>query len=166
MEIYKAINGYSNYEISNMGNVKNIKTGRVLKSGLSGTGYIIIRLCKNNKATNHYIHKLVANAFLDNPDGKTCVDHIDNNKTNNDLSNLRFATHLENSHNKQKGINNTSGVKGVSWHIKQKKWIAYIRIDGILVFLGYYDTIEEAKQARINKANAVFGVFTNSCEKL
>ena len=62
--------------------------------------------------------------------------------------------------------NSTSGVKGVSFHTGNNKWCAYIRIYGILIHLGSYDNLEDAKQARIKRANESFGVFTNKCEKI
>lgn len=82
------------------------------------------------------------------------------------MTNLRYATHKENSRNASPRKDNTSGCKGVSFHKRRQKWQAQIKIDGISVHLGYYNTIEEASQARINKANQAFGDFVNACEKL
>jgi len=59
---------------------------------------------------------------------------------------------------------NTSNVKGVSYHKKHKKWQASITIDGIRIHLGYFSNIEDAKQARVDRANEAFGVYTNQCE--
>ena len=77
---------------------------------------------------------------------------------------MRWATVIENARNSKIRSDNTSGVKGVSYHAKTKKWQARITIDGKDYHLGYYSTIEEAKQARFNKANEVFGEFKNICE--
>jgi hypothetical protein len=63
------------------------------------------------------------------------------------------------------GKNNISGVKGVHYDKRSNKWIASIKIDYIGIHIGAYKTLEEAKQARIKKANDVFGEFTNACEK-
>ena len=109
---------------------------------------------------------MIATAFIDNLENKPFVDHIDNNRINNHISNLRWATARENQHNSKISINNTSGVKGVHFDKHTNKWIAKIRIDGIEIYLGLYTTLEEAKEARVIKANAVFGAFTNECEKL
>jgi len=103
--------------------------------------------------------------FLDNPDDKHCVDHRDNNKQNNHIDNLRWATNIENCQNAKLRKNNTSGYKGVSWHERNGKWMARINIDGNTIRLGYYDTKEEARDARVKRANEAFGVFTNACEK-
>jgi hypothetical protein len=110
------------------------------------------------------VHRLVAVAFIANPDDKTCIDHIDNSRINNDISNLRWATHTENSQNASISSNNSSGVKGVYFNKKANKWQAYIQIDGIKIHLGLYDTIEEATQAIINKVNQAFGQYKNACE--
>ena len=166
VEVFRSVDGYENHTVSSFGRVKNTKTGRILKGFDDGRGYVIVQLFKDGNRRNHKIHRLVANAFLDNPNDKLCVDHKDNNKTNNNISNLRFATTKENSQNSKRSNNNTSGHKGVYWHKRVKKWYAQINIDGIRIYIGYYDNIEDAKIARINRANEAFGIYTNACEKL
>ena len=165
-EIYKTLIEFNNYEISTFGNVRNIKTGRILKGQIDSNGYNIIDIYINNKRYRFKIHRLIAIAFIENPENKPYVDHIDNNPLNNQISNLRWATNKENQQNSKLSKINESGVKGVSFHKSRNKWMAHIKIDGTEIHLGYYLTLEEAKQARINKANAVFGLFTNACEKL
>jgi hypothetical protein len=110
------------------------------------------------------IHQLVANAFIDNFENKKCVDHIDNNKTNNNINNLRWATLTENQQNRQLNNNNTSGCKGIYFNKKCKKWYAQITVDGTQIHLGYFDNIEDAKKARVARAKEVFGIFLNNCE--
>ena len=78
-EYWKRIDGYANYEVSNFGRVCNATTERILKPR-DRSGYHAVALSKNGKAKNHNIHKLVAHEWLDNPDGKRCVDHVDGNK--------------------------------------------------------------------------------------
>ena len=165
-EVYKVIEGYENYEVSNLGNLRNIKTKRVLKPGKDSSGYYMVILYTNSVGTTKRIHKLVANAYLDNPDDKKCVDHINNNRLENNLSNLRWATISENSFNQKIAKNNTSGSKGVSFHKIKNKWQAYIKLDGILIHLGYFENKEDAIQARITKANQIFGVYANACETI
>ena len=109
------------------------------------------------------MHRLVANAFLEKVNNKPCIDHIDNNKENNNIENLRFATHQENGRNRAIGKNNTSGAKGIAFCKRESKWRAYITIDGLKVHLGYFDNIEDAKLARVNKVKQVFGEFANKC---
>jgi hypothetical protein len=77
----------------------NRKVGGELKSHLAGSGYPFVCLFRKGKGTQRYIHRLVAKAFIPNPEGKPEVDHIDNNKRNNDVSNLRWVTHKENQNN-------------------------------------------------------------------
>ena len=103
--------------------------------------------------------------FIDNPDNKPFVDHIDGDKQNNHVSNLRFCTNQENARNTKISIRNTSNVKGVSYDNHAKKYRARIKIDGISINLGLFSNIEDAKKARIKKVNEVYGEFVNACEK-
>jgi hypothetical protein len=165
VEEYKIIKGFENYEVSNFGNVKNIKTGKILKPVINGRGYYHVTLYKDCKKFTKRIHKLVATAFLPNPFKKSCVDHIDNNILNNNINNLRFATSSENGMNRKIGTNNTSGFKGITFHKKSNKWHAHIKINGKYKNLGYFENIEEAVDARFKKATELFGEFKNECEK-
>ena len=97
METWKKINDYQNYEVSNFGEVRNTKTGKVIISNYM-KGYKQIKLYKQGKFKHHLVHRLVAEAFLSNPESKTCVNHIDGKKDNNILENLEWATTKENSH--------------------------------------------------------------------
>ena len=96
VETFVEIEGFENYEVSNLGKVRNIKSGRVLKPSLNNNGYLRLFLCENNKRKHLYLHRIIATAFIDNPEEKPCVNHIDENKTNNDLSNLEWCTVREN----------------------------------------------------------------------
>ena len=96
VETFVKIEGFDNYEVSNLGKVRNIKSGRILKPSLNKNGYLRLWLCKNNKRKHLYLHRIIATAFIDNPDEKPCVNHIDENKLNNDLSNLEWCTVREN----------------------------------------------------------------------
>ena len=165
MEEYKIIKDFENYEISNFGNVKNFNTGRILKPGNDGRGYFIVNLYKDGKQFTKKIHKLVANAFLPNPLNKSCVDHIDNNRLNNNVENLRFASNRENNMNSKISIKNTSGFKGVHFNKKCKKWVAQITINGKNKNLGYFEKIEDAVNTRVRKAEELYGEYKNSCEK-
>ena len=163
-EYWTTVKGNNNYCVSTFGNVENMLTGRILKTSIDAYGYLKVDLYKNGKVKTCKVHRLVADAFLDNFDDKLCVDHIDNDRQNNNITNLRYATSNENQHNRKINKNNTSGIKGVCYHSQSKKWQASIRLDGLRIHLGLFDNIEEAKQARINKANEVFGEFKNICE--
>ena len=97
VETFVEIEGFENYEVSNLGKVRNIKSGRTLKPRLDKDGYLVHGLYKNNKQNQLLLHRIIATAFIDNPEEKPCVNHIDENKTNNDLSNLEWCTAKENN---------------------------------------------------------------------
>ena len=82
-----------------------------------------------------------------NPDDKPTVDHIDKDKTNNNVQNLRWATRSEQVQNQGKRSDNTSGYKGVCYHKQTKKYQARIRIGDKYKSLGYFKTAEEASKA-------------------
>jgi hypothetical protein len=95
-EIWKPINNYPNYNVSNLGNIKNIKTNKLLKI-LCKDGYNNISLKHNELKKSFKIHRLVALAFIENPENKSDVNHKDKNKLNNHVSNLEWMTRKENN---------------------------------------------------------------------
>lgn len=94
-----AIEGYEDYLVSENGVVYSLKNGNkhALMQRVDIDGYKTVGLYKNGKAKRFKVHRLVAIAFLDRPDGKDCVNHIDGNKWNNQVSNLEWCTRSENS---------------------------------------------------------------------
>ncbi len=162
MEEYRKIEGYENYLVSNFGNVKNGKTGRILNPSLISKGYKGVNLY----GKTYTVHKLVANAFIPNPDNKKCIDHIDNIKTNNNINNLRWVTNQENNFNRSISNRNTSGAKGISYDKKLNKWKAQIMFNRKTYHLGYFDNIEDAIDARKLKANNIFGNYTHQSERI
>ena len=164
-EIYVQIKDFPHYCVSNLGNVKNIEINKILKQSFNEDGYKQISIYdENRKYHTKRVHRLVIEAFKENVGNKPCVDHIDNDRQNNNINNLRFATRVENGRNRVIGKNNTSGAKGIQYRKDMNKWRARITIDGLEVNLGHFDTFEDAKQARINKVKQVFGEFANKCE--
>ncbi|MCJ8336353.1 MAG: HNH endonuclease [Epibacterium sp.] len=87
------------------------------------------------------------------------VDHINGNRSDNRLCNLRAVDHLTNQLNRGMASSNKSGVNGVSWYKSRKKWEAYITINKKRIKLGYFETLEAAKAARA-QADLKYG-FTN-----
>ena len=147
METYKNIEGYDNYEISDLGNIRNKTTGKIIKSRIDAKGYYRIDLsCQNVKKT-FSLHRLLATAFIENLEGKPVVDHIDRNPLNNKLDNLRWATISENSRNKSKQMNNKSTCTGVHLH-KSGKWCAQITIDNKNKYIGLFTNFDDAVNAR------------------
>ena len=159
-EIWKKIDN-ENYSISNLGKIRNDITGRFLKGTLHNKGYLQVNL----DGKYYYIHRLIAIAFIPNPDNKLFVDHINNIRDDNRIENLRWATKTENNQNSKMPINNTSGFKGVSWYKNNNKWLAQIYIDGKKIYLGSFNNIEDAIKARQEKAKEIHGEFLNECEK-
>jgi hypothetical protein len=137
-EVYAKIDGYENYYISNFGNLINSKTERILKP-YNVKGYLQIALFKNGKDKKYYLHRLIALAFIPNPENKDFVDHIDNNPLNNNIINLRWVSNQQNQFNSLKSKNTSSKFKGVCFHKLANKFIASIRIDGKKKHLGYFE---------------------------
>ena len=88
------------------------------------------------------------------------IDHIDHNPSNNSINNLRNVSHQENMRNKLQYENNTSGVTGVNWHEKDRRWIARISVDGKRLRLGAFVEFHEAVNARKN-AEVLYGYHEN-----
>lgn len=119
-EIWKDIKGYEGlYQISSFGRVKSLErvtsqnkflSEKLKIASLSVQGYFKVTLCKNGKCIQLYIHKLVAENFLDNPENKLQANHIDGIKINNHISNLEWVSPLENmTHARNLGLLNIKG---------------------------------------------------------
>ena len=93
---------FPNYKIYRNGDVENIKTKKILKTNISIHGYKYISLYKNRKIKKFKIHRLLGLCYLENPDNKPCIDHINRIRTDNRLENLRWATYSENTINSEK----------------------------------------------------------------
>jgi len=137
------------YFISNFGRVRNATTSKTLKPSLTIDGYLKYSLSKNGKTINGRINVMVARAFID-PDyvkkGLVC-DHLDNNKENNFLSNLDIKT---NRANILKSIDVSKGSSvhiGVSFYKRSRKWKASISGNNKRIYLGTFNTEEEANEA-------------------
>ena len=125
------IEGFENYMIFEDSTVVNLITGKVMKPQSDGNGYNRVRLSKNGEQTHKSVHRLLGQAYIDNPENKPFIDHIDGNTHNNDLSNLRWATQSENNQNTKIPITNTSGTKNIHWNNHNNCWKYGKTINGI-----------------------------------
>lgn len=91
MEQWRKIAGYENYSVSNYGRVRNDNTNKVFEGKKQNTGYIDIVLCHNGVRKHFLVHRLVATAFVPNPNNYPIVNHKDENKTNNNIGNLEWC---------------------------------------------------------------------------
>ena len=110
MEEWKNIADFPNYQVSSFGNVKNVKTCKLMRLN-TRCGYLKVSLVSKNSKKDHLVHRLVALEFLDNPENKTDVNHKDKNGLNNNLSNLEWMTRQENNIHRCKGTKITSNKK-------------------------------------------------------
>lgn len=96
-EIWKNVNGFEGiYEVNNVGIVRTVKSGFLRKLQLAPNGYYSVTLKLNGKSYRKDVHRIVALAFLPQIEGKNWVNHIDNNKLNNNIDNLEWCTPKEN----------------------------------------------------------------------
>ena len=97
MEEWKNVIGYEGlYEVSNIGNVRNVRRNTLLKLSKTNYGYIQVYLYKNGIRTGLKVHRLVAQAFIPNPDNLPQINHLDEDKTNNRVDNLEWCSHKYN----------------------------------------------------------------------
>ena len=96
MEYWKFVYGYPHLIVSNTGKVRSLLYDRELKPFISNRGYLRVNLSKDKTVKSVHLHRLVAEAFVPNPNGYDTVDHIDGNKLNNNADNLQWLSRGEN----------------------------------------------------------------------
>lgn len=139
-EFWKDIKGYESlYQVSSWGRVKRVNTGRILKGCKNKDAYFYVDLYKNGSCKKYYIHRLVAQAFIPNPQNKPQVNHVDENNQNNRVENLEWCTSKENNnhgtHNLRVGKSNSKSIICVETGVK------------------YHSTKDCAKQLGLNRGN-------------
>jgi len=138
-EIWKVIPGYENYEVSNLGRVKGPL--KILTPNYRKSGYIYMNLTVNSKNVSKALHRLVMLTF--NGPSKLDVDHINSDKHDNRLENLRYVSSRENNLLKE-------NVKGYHRCSTTGRWKSEISINGKRIWLGRFDSEEEALDAYNN----------------
>ena len=123
-ELWKDVEGYEGkYQVSNLGRVKslnfrNTNTSKIMSLNDNGYGYLVVSLRKDGKRESKYVHRLVAQAFIENKENKPQVNHIDEDKRNNCVDNLEWVTGSENinhgTRNIRDGLNKKTGVIGIN----------------------------------------------------
>ena len=147
--IWKSVDG-TDLEVSNEGNVR--RNGIELSTRINCGGYRVVSRDK----WMYYIHRLVATAFIPNPENKRCVDHINGDKLDNRLENLRWSTYVENGRNSKKRSGRPL-PRGVI--MCRLRYVAQTRYDGKNHYLGSYDTPEEASEIYEVTAKELYGEF-------
>jgi lambda repressor-like predicted transcriptional regulator len=103
MEEWRKISEFPNYSVSNFGNVMNTKTNKIMKLNIK-SGYYHVSLVNELTRKIFKVHRLLAIAFIENPENKLQVNHKDKNKLNNNVSNLDWNTRFENCQHKSIGL--------------------------------------------------------------
>ena len=152
-EIYKTVPSNTNYEVSNLGNVRRLAYDMIDKNGRkvsykakqmtltkTQTGYHTVSVKLPEKSSpNALVHILMREAFSMDMDHNKCVDHIDHNGQNNRLDNLRVVSQRVNTQNRYDKKN-----PGASYNKISKSYVSQIRYNNELYFLGYAASAEEA----------------------
>ena len=121
---------------------------------LSNKGYAIRKKSWDGQRKTVGLHRELVQA----PDGFE-IDHINGDPLDNRKQNLRVCTRQDNCYNSGKRKDNTSGYKGVSWHVREKKWRAQIKQNKKRFYLGYYSVKEEAARAYDEAAQKLHGEY-------
>jgi hypothetical protein len=120
-------------------------------------GYLVIGIDRVYYYAGRIIWKMMTGT-----DPEAWIDHIDGNRTNNKWSNLRLATNGQNLHNSKLRVDNKSGVKGVHWDVRHKKWRAVISMNKQSIRLGRFNTINEAETAILLERAKLHGEFARA----
>jgi hypothetical protein len=141
VEMKKIVGYEEHYAVDKKGNIYSLKQGKIrkLKATCNGNGYMRLNLSKDGKRKKYYVHRLVAEAYLPDFSEDLQVDHIDRDRTNNCISNLRMVTQQQNKFN--------TNAKGCYFYKNRNKWHARIVLNGKSKHLGYFDNQDDAHRA-------------------
>lgn len=175
-EIWKPLIRFNSfYEVSNYGNIKSVRRYKnnnggkvlvnelILKQQITKKGYKSIRILFERKKYSLVVHRLVAKAFIPNPNNLPQVNHKDEVKTNNNVENLEWCNNRYNSHYSKINLNSTSKYIGIHFVKKYNKWCSQIHIEGITYTLGFF---KEEIYAKLEYDNALQNWKTNKIKPL
>ena len=138
------ITEFPNYTIDEAGNITNTHTRKRLKPSVNvKNGYTYIFLTKDKKVYGRLLHRLLGVQFIPNPSNYTDIDHIDRNRANNDLSNLRWASRSQNLINRSVKNENTRNIE-----YNRNTFSVRLNRGGKRQYVGSAKTLEEAKTIR------------------
>lgn len=146
-QVWKDIQGFEGlYEVSNFGNVRSLKYGKIkyLKPADDGNGYYFVNLSKNGIVKNFKIHRLVANAFIPNPNNLPQINHKDEDKTNNKANNLEWCNNQYNTR-----YSNSKQVMGISENGRKTILLGAVNDGNLLGFSN--GNISAAANGKFNK---------------
>jgi hypothetical protein len=150
-EIWKDIGGV--YQVSNLGRVKSVGTrisSRVMRlQTRKRDGYVCVGLVLDGHRKTAKVHRLVAEAFLPNPDNLPNVDHINGDKANNRVENLRWASHSLNQRNRHRTFGAVPQLGVAKSYSKANPYRAALCVNGRKQHLGVYPTAEDAHEAYV-----------------
>ena len=150
--MWRSVDGFINYQVSNHGRVRHANTGRMLKPGLDIHGYYHIGLSSNKQRIEQRVRRLVAQEFIEQDNDRQFVDHIDRHIENKNVNDLRWVSMLENNSNKTKTTKRTSSTyKGVNFHKTSNKWRSRLMVNGNDIRIGYFTN--EKKQLQLTTSN-------------
>lgn len=137
------------------------KTGKkVIVGARVGAPHCAGYLQTNQKGEVHLLHRLVW-LYVHGDWPPEQIDHINGNRADNRLCNLRLATNSQNTMNQGRRKTNRSGYRGVYWVTSRKKWVARITKDGVHTYLGQFASLEQAAEAYRSAAVEQFGAFVH-----
>lgn len=143
-EIWKDVPGFPGYQVSNAGRVKSFRSGvRVLKQCNDGFGYPKVRFWGNGKGVTMHVHKIVALAFVPNPDGLPQINHKNEIKTDNRPDNLEWC---------DSKYNNNYGLRTRKASVSLSKPVKQLSRDGVLIRI-FYGIHEAGRETNIDYRN-------------
>jgi hypothetical protein len=157
---YSPDSGIFTWKVSNSNRVKVGDVAGCLWVNTKNPEHKYYKIKINGK--RYMLHRLAYYYITGIDPAENEVDHINGNSLDNRFENLRIATHADNGKNQKKPKDNTSGFKGVVWNKQKKKWQASIKVNNKRIYLGCYNTSEEASAAYQSAAENYFKDFKRS----